>query len=306
MSLGNEYDVKKKKHHSGGKKRRPENSKSRNSKPGHSRQENHSSHKRRASARRRRNKKVDIVSTTVLIVAACVFVFSLYQLAMMLIPYYSGGQEYDNVKKLAIVTDTEKEGEEGNRFQVDFQALLAENPDTVAWIRFDEPSVISYPVVKSADNEEYLTKTFSANDNKLGAIFMDKRNDSGFSDRNTFIYGHNLKVGGEMFSQLNEYASEEFCKQHPYFYIYTPDGKVHTYQVFSAAVVKDTAENYNLTFATDEEYRNYLQMCKDTSNYQVDVSLDASSKIVSLSTCTNINEDERFLVQGVQISEEEN
>ena len=37
--------------------------------------------------------------------------------------------------------------------------LLQENPDTVAWIRFDEPSIISYPVVKSADNKEYLTKT---------------------------------------------------------------------------------------------------------------------------------------------------
>ena len=80
----------------------------------------------------------------------------------------------------------------------------------------------------SADNNEYLTKTFSANDNKLGAIFMDMRNQNDFSDRNTFIYGHNMKVGGEMFSQLNEYASEDFYKAHPYFYIYTPDGKTRT------------------------------------------------------------------------------
>ena len=54
---------------------------------------------------------------------------------------------------------------------------------------------------------------------------MDMRNQNDFSDRNTFIYGHNMKVGGEMFSQLNEYASEDFYKAHPYFYIYTPDGK---------------------------------------------------------------------------------
>lgn len=260
--------------------------------------------KPKSRGRRRKNKKQGIGSMVVLVAAVCVFAFSLFQLIMQLLPYYSGGQEYEDVKRLAITTEKE-DGKEA-RFLVDFDALLAENADTIAWIRFDEPSVISYPVVKSADNEEYLTKTFSANDNKLGAIFMDMRNDSGFADQNTFIYGHNLKVGGEMFSQLNEYASEEFCKQHPYFYIYTPDGNVCTYQIFSAAVVKDTAENYEMTFATGEEYVKYLEMCKATSNYPVDVSLDASSKIVSLSTCTNVNDDERFLVQGVLVNKEVN
>ena len=252
--------------------------------------------------KKRKNKKVDVVSTTILIVAVCVFVFSLYQLVMMMVPYYSGGKEYDKVKDLAITMD--KDSGKGDGFQVDFDVLKEQNPDTIAWIRFEEPSVISYPVVKSADNNEYLTKTFTANDNKLGTIFMDMRNNSEFTDRNTFIYGHNLKVGGEMFSQLSEYSSEDFCKEYPNFFIYTPDGKIRTYKVFSAAVVKDTADNYNMTYATEEEYTKYLQMCKETSNYSVDVTLDASSKIVSLSTCTNINDDERFLVQGVLVKEQ--
>ena len=185
---------------------------------------------------------------------------------------------------------------------MDFDALRKENPDTVAWIRFDEPSIISYPVVKSADNTEYLTKTFTANDNKLGAIFMDMRNSSDFSDRNTFIYGHHLNVGGEMFSGLLEYDSESFCRKHPYFYIYTPDGKVRTYQVFSAGVVKDTADNYKIDYASDAEYEEYLKICQDSSNYRVDVELNAQSQIVSLSTCTNVRDDERFLVQGVLTS----
>lgn len=254
--------------------------------------------------RKRRKKKqnmaaFNIISTTVLIVAVCVFVFSLYQLVTMLVPYYSGGQEYSDIKDLAITAD-----ETGEGFNVDFDALLEENPDTVAWIRFDEPAVISYPVVKSADNEEYLTKTFSANDNKLGAIFMDMRNSSDFSDRNTVIYGHNLKVGGEMFSQLKEYESEEFCKEHPNFYIYTPDGKVRTYTVFSASVVKDTAENYTLAYEDDEAFENYIQLCRDSSNYQVDVEVNAQSQIVSLSTCTNVQDDERFLLQGVLTAED--
>ena len=251
----------------------------------------------RAMSKKKKQQKrarFNVASSVVLVAAVCVFVFSLYQLVSMLVPYYSGGKIYDEIKDLAITAD-----EDGSGFQVDFDALMKENSDTVAWIRFDEPAIISYPVVKSADNSDYLTKTFTANDNKLGAIFMDMRNSSDFSDRNTFIYGHHLNVGGEMFSELLEYESESFCKDHPNFYIYTPDGHVRTYTVFSAGVVKDTADNYKIEYASDAEYEEYLKLCYDSSNFTVDVELNAQSQIVSLSTCTNVRNDERFLVQGV-------
>lgn len=250
-------------------------------------------------------KKGGVLTTLIMLIAFAILAFSIYQIVLMILPYYTGGQEYDKVKEMAVKEkEPEEEGEEvTDTFQVDFNALLAENPDTVAWIRLEEPAVISYPVVKSRDNEEYLTKTFSANDNKLGAIFLDMRCHSSFTDRNSIIYGHNLKVGGEMFSQLNAYADEEFCKQHPYFYIYTPDGMTKVYQVFSAGVVKATADNYDVEFSTDEDFQNYLELCRNSSNYQVEVELNSGSRIVSLSTCTNVLEDERFLVQGVLIEE---
>ncbi len=252
-----------------------------------------------------------VFSTVMMVIAAGIFLFSFFQIVMMVAPYYTGGKEYDKVKEMAVTEPGEdqddggggdaEEGDDG--FRVDFNALLAENPDTVAWIRLEEPAVISYPVVKGQDNEEYLTKTFSANDNKLGAIFLDVRNNPSFTDRNSFIYGHNLKVGGEMFSQLNAYADEAFCKQHPYFYIYTPDGAIKVYQVFSAGVVNAAAENYNITYRTEEDFLNYLELCRNSSNYQVEADLNSGSRIVSLSTCTNVNEDERFLVQGVLVKE---
>lgn len=276
------------------RRKRAENAKKSEKNP-----DNSVSAEKKGAKKRRKRAAFNAGSTVVLIAAVCVFVFSLYQLVMMLVPYYSGGKEYDEIKDLAITADKDGEG-----FSVDFDALLKENPDTVAWIRFDEPSVISYPVVKSADNEEYLTKTFTENDDKLGAIFMDMRNNSDFLDMNTFIYGHNMRIGGEMFSQLKEYESEEFCKEHPYFYIYTPDGKVRTYTVFSAGVVKDTAENYEISYQTDEDFENYIKTCRESSNYTVDVEVNAQSKIVSLSTCTNVQDDERFLVQGVLTAED--
>ena len=226
------------------------------------------SHRRpRKSPERQKSVLFDIISGTVLIVAVCVFVFSLYQLVMMLIPYYTGGKEYDEIQDLAVEADAD-----GTGFSVDFDELLAINSDMIAWIRFDEPSIINYPVVKSADNEEYLTKTFAENDNKLGAIFMDMRNNSDFSDRNTIIYGHHLNVSPDMFSRLNLYEDEEFCREHPDFYIYTPDGKV---------------------------YEAFLGKCSADSAYPVDVELNAQSQIITLSTCTNDGDANRFVVRGV-------
>lgn len=262
----------------------------------------------KSNKKKRKKRKRISFSTILLIIAAIVFVFSLFMLVDSLAPYFLGGQEYDEVRKLVIQQEKieNEEGEEEEKFIVDFDVLKGQNEDTIAWIRMDEPSVISYPVVKSRDNNEYLTKTFTANDNKLGTIFMDMNCASDFSDRNTIIYGHNMKVGGEMFSQLNSYKDADFCRENPNFYIYTPDNKVRTYQVFAAGIIKDTAKNYTLSFGSDEEFLNYLDVCKASSNYAVNVELNKDSKVVTLSTCTNVNEDERFVVQGVLLKEEVN
>lgn len=260
------------------------------------REKKHSGSRRRPRRKRKKEKRTafDVVTGAILIIAVCVFVFSLYQLALMLIPYYTGGKEYDEIRDLAITAD-----DDGSGFSVDFDALLAANPDTVAWIRFDEPSIINYPVVKSKDNKEYLTKTFTENDNKLGAIFMDMGNSSDFSDRNTIIYGHHLNVSPDMFSRLNLYAEEEFCQAHPYFYIYTPDGKVRTYTVFTAGVVSAVGEHYKIEFASDEEFGQFISECRAASNYQVDVDVTTESQVVTLSTCTGVRDTERFVLQGV-------
>ena len=251
----------------------------------------------RQTKRQKKKKKKNLVSNLILVIAIAVFLISGFQLVRMLVPYFTGGAEYNEVKKMAEWSnDSDKAKQKAAKFQVDFDKLKEINPDTVAWIRFDEPAVISYPVVQTGDNDTYLKKTFQANDNKLGAIFMDYQNSSDFSDRNTMIYGHNLKVGGEMFSQLKDYSEES--------YIYTPDGKTKTYQIFAAGVVKDTADNFRLSYTSDEDYESYLQLAKSISSYNTGVEVNKDSKIVTLSTCTNVREDERFLVYGVLTKEE--
>lgn len=260
---------------------------------------------RRRSRRKKEKSKSGVLSTILLLAAIGVFIFSAYQLLGIYLEYKKGSDEYDKIQKLAVKENKDTEEEDsagGNAFMVDFNTLKSINEDTVAWIRFDKPSEINYPVVQGSDNSEYLRRTFEANDNKLGTLFVDAENKGDFSDRNTFIYGHNMK-NGTMFAQLKKYQEKSFWEQYPYFYIYTPDGKVGTYQIFSVGVVGDISENYQKVYASDEEYLNYLNLALQSSMYDTGIQLTTESKIVSLSTCTNVKEEERILVQGVRVSE---
>ena len=263
-----------------------------------------------------------VFSTILLIIALGVFVFSGYQLATMLLPYFTGGREYNQIRAQAITILTEDElaqaGEEGAEtgttsegtslpprwippLRVDFEALREINPRTVAWIHFVQPEIINYPVVLSEDNEEYLRRTFTGEWNPVGAIFMDMNNNPDFEDRNTIIYGHNMQ-DRSMFARLMEFEDGEFFDENPYFYIFTPDGMVRTYQIFSAKVVYQSAPQYQIEFFTDEEFLEYLEMCRLESIHQREgIEFSADDLIVSLSTCTNIRQVDRFLVQGVLI-----
>lgn len=250
--------------------------------------------------RRKKKKGSNLVSNIILVLAIIVFAFSAYKLYGIFSEYNKGDKEYKNIQETVITTKKEDEKEV---FTVDFQKLLEMNPDVVGWIRFDEPSEINYPVVQGRDNEEYLKRTFEANTNKLGTLFVDVNNPGDFSGRNTFIYGHNMK-NGSMFARLLKYKDDSFYKEHPYFYIYTPDGKVRTYEIFSAGVVKDTSDSYIMDYPDDAAFQKYIDYVKQQSAYPTDVEVTTDSKIVSLSTCTNVRDDERFLVHGVLIQEE--
>ncbi len=259
--------------------------------------------------RRKKKTKGQILSNIVLVIAIGVFLFSGYKLYEIFSEYNKGETEYENIQDIVIKEkpvgnaegEAEAEGEEVV-FTVDFEKLKEINSEAVAWIRFDEPSQISYPVVKGSDNSKYLNTTFEGKKNSAGTLFVDVDNSGDFTDRNTFIYGHNMK-NGSMFGQLRKYKTKAFGQEHPYFYIYTPDGKEAVYQVFAVSVVKDTSESYKKWYNTDEEFTDYIKYIRSIAGYKTDVEVSADSKIVSLSTCTNVSDDERLLVHGVKIHE---
>ena len=260
--------------------------------------------------RRHPKRKTNVISNTILVFAVGIFLFSAYKLYTIYDEYNKGDKEYQSIIEDVVsieepkeTTDTEEGDSEGNAvFQVDFDKLQSVNKEVVGWIRFENPSKISYPIVQAEDNDKYLKTTVEGKKNGAGSIFMDANNTADFSDRNTFIYGHNMK-NGSMFGQLRKYKNYDFYKENPYFYIYTPSGEEIKYQIYAVSIVEDTSESYNKYYTNDEEYLNYLKYIKSISRYDTGVEVTAQSQLVSLSTCTNVTETQRLLVQGVRVAE---
>lgn len=263
---------------------------------------------RSGGRRRQRGRKKrggGILTNIVLVAALAIFCVSAFQLYRIGKGYYDGRSEYDKVRELAL-EDENQNGDDTSDYGVNFDELLKINSDTIGWIRFaPEPSIINYPIVQGKDNEEYLHKTFSANENTMGAIFLNVDNRPNFGDKNSIIYGHRMR-DGSMFRHLQDYDDKAFWEANPYFYIYTKDGRRLVYRIYSTGEVEDTSECYRTEFATDEEFQEFLNMTKQISLYDTGVELTTSDKIVTLSTCTSASDNHRFVVRGVRVNEEEN
>lgn len=254
-----------------------------------------------------KKKKSNVLSIVITVIALAVFLYAGYNLYLIFSEYQKGSSEYHALEE-AVLTEilpsvTEEDLPKEKMFKVDFEKLAEINSDVVGWIRFENPKQINYPIVAGVDNAKYLTRTFEGNYNAAGTIFIDKNNSKNFSDRNTFIYGHNMK-NGSMFAKLREYKSKSFWEENSKFNIYTPDGMVSEYEIFAACIVLDTSETYTKWYNNDTEYLEYIDYLRSVALYSTGVEVEASDQIVSLSTCTNVTDEERLVVHAVKISEE--
>lgn len=257
-------------------------------------------HRGRRVRRTKKQRIYRLISTIVLIVALIVFAFSAFQLYKIFHGYHEGESEYKELEELVIMN----EGKDEAGLQVDFDALKEINEDVVGWIHFEEPAIINYPLVQGSDNSEYLYKTFKGYDNTVGTIFVNAYNNADFNDQNTLIYGHYM-YNGTMFNELEKYAKKEFWEQYPYFYIYTPDGREIQYHIYSAGIVKDTSESYIYQFQDETAFAAFVETTKGISNYDTGVEVGEGDHVVTLSTCTRANNDDRFVVHAVKMAERE-
>ena len=241
------------------------------------------------------------------------FCFSAYKMYSIIDGYNEGEKEIAEVYEAAVITTNDglddlpgvtasiTDANYPFDMTIDFEELKSKNRQTIGWIRFaPEPNTINYPIVQTSDNETYLNRTFSGRENTLGAIFMDCVNSPDFSDDNTIIYGHRMK-NKTMFYHLQDYKQKEFWAQNPYFYIYTPDGMVSTYQIFACSTIPAGSDTYDAHFGEEQSFNRYIKNIKNAGYYDTGIEVPYGSKIITLSTCTAASDDNRITVRGVLV-----
>ncbi len=189
--------------------------------------------------------------------------------------------------------------------EVNFAKMQEEvNGDIYAWIYVPD-TAIDYPVLQHpTDNTYYLNYNLDGSRGYPGCIYTEDYNKKDFSDPVTVIYGHNMKDGG-MFAGLHKFVDNEYFDEHPYVYIYTPDGLL-VYQIFAAYEYTDEHLLYTYNFWDESVYSKYLEKVKNTRSMGAiiddEVEVDTESRILTLSTCMANKPNNRFLVQGVLLN----
>lgn len=179
---------------------------------------------------------------------------------------------------------------------VNFKYLEYKNPDFTGWIYLDG-TILNYPVVQGKDNDYYLDHTFYGKENSNGCIFIDYRLDLEKDNYNTVFYGHNMKTGA-MFALLKKYARQEYYDSHKYIVYVTEEGP-YIISVFSAYTVSVESDSWKMDFKDDAEYAAWLEKISDASEIKTGITPTTSDRVVTLSTCTFVFEDARFVVHGI-------
>lgn len=98
----------------------------------------------------------------------------------------------DNVKAFGNETLTKEELDALSKNVI--ARLKKENQDVVSYIKVDEVKINNPVTFTEFDNDYYLYRDLDENTSTPGTLFMNGWNNPDFSDMNTTIFGHNLRV----------------------------------------------------------------------------------------------------------------
>ena len=250
----------------------------------------------------------DVVRKVILLLAICTFIVSSCMLINILVlEPAKNDQTTESIRSLLVSTDESAEGAvtrkpiDGSQGPLDeFKNLLAENKDTIGWIKVPN-TIIDHVVVKPPKNEDpeyYLHRDFYGNYSKYGTVFMDYRSE--LDSKNIIIHGHHMQ-DGRMFANLKHYEDLDFYKSAPTFTFNTIYEK-NQWKIIS--IFKTNTLDYQGTFFNylrgnfDNEYDflNYIYQLRVRSMIDCPVDVNENDSIVTLSTCSYDFEEFRLVI----------
>ena len=203
---------------------------------------------------------------------------------------YESSKNYYKAEQEEVVKE-----EKGRRewLKLDWEKLQKQG--IVAWV-YACGGKISYPVCYKKENNKYfLHKNPDGEYSYPGSIFLNGYNNPDLTDKNTTVYGHNMR-NGTMFRKIHNYEDNAYYKKHKNFYLYTPSGR-YMYKIYQAHSVQDASDIYLPSFSSDKEFSDWLKKWGDSADSKFGKQANVKDRIVNLSTCTS-NGKKRLLIQG--------
>ena len=155
---------------------------------------------------------------------------------------------------------------------------------------------IDYPVVQGVDNEFYLRHDIRGNPSSGGWIFLDYEVDIAGHDQNIVIYGHNMMIG-TMFHSLRHYVDYDFLREHQIISFSTLYAD-YEWEIFAFFRTHIDFPYTHINFPNVATWGAMLEQFMQHSMHDTGIIVTPDDRILTLSTCTNQDPDERFVLQA--------
>lgn len=203
----------------------------------------------------------------------------------------------DDKSELAMVTPVPDEPKVLLEKIIALRELLG-NDDIVGWLTI-EGTAVDNVVVQASDNEYYLRRDINGEHSTAGTFFMDYENNTYDLDRNTVIYGHNMR-NGSMFHDLRYYTDRAYYDEHRYILLMTPYEET-IWEVFAFYETSTDFYYIQVIFPDDDAFMTLLSGIKEKSLYDTGVDVTTDDSILSLSTCADSSRDTRYALHAKRV-----
>ena len=174
--------------------------------------------------------------------------------------------------------------------------LAAENREVIAWLRVDG-TAIDYPVTQAGDNIKYVGTDVKGKSSFAGNPFLDHRNDPGFTDVYSIIYGHDME-DHLLFSDLSLFLEKEFWNGERKGSILLTDGQRLNIRFFAAVKAKASDNRFMDPLMVrnnwGKEFWDEMMSCASIATD----TIDGGDHIIALSTCSSAGSEERIVLLG--------
>ena len=175
-----------------------------------------------------------------------------------------------------------------------FEELRSINPEVISWLTI-YGTKINYPLVQGFDNMKYVNTNALGGMSLSGAIFLDYRNSSDFSDFNSILYGHHMEKGA-MFGDIDEFENEAFFNANKYGNLYYGDKDygIEIYAFIKTDAYDDTIFSANVS--SEDGKRNYLSHIEDNAEFYRDIGVSIDDRLLVLTTCSTYATNGRYIL----------